>query len=115
MEEPTVNNNNSEIDINGTQNKEKLREAKGVDSVTDYVPEVETTDSEKALAAAAAVDVMNNAKATESAVITILEDDIKLIVDECEVTKEAAEALLRANGGILKSALISFVRGKNLM
>ena len=37
---------------------------------------------------------------------------MKVVMDECEVTKEAAEAALKANEGNLKTTLLAFIRGK---
>jgi len=43
--------------------------------------------------------------------LTIASTDIQAVAEECEVSKEQAEALLRKNGGDLKATLRSFIRG----
>jgi phage-related protein len=43
----------------------------------------------------------------------IAEEDLKLIVDELEITRDAAEILLKKNGGNAKSVLVSYVKNIN--
>lgn len=40
----------------------------------------------------------------------IKEDDIKFLIDECEVSREAAESLLRANGCDLKRSIQAYIK-----
>jgi len=47
-----------------------------------------------------------------SSAIVVKEEDVKLIIDECEISREAAESLLKMNSGDLSLALVSFARGE---
>mmetsp|Transcript_32535 Transcript_32535/g.46941 ORF Transcript_32535/g.46941 Transcript_32535/m.46941 type:complete len:116 (+) Transcript_32535:46-393(+) len=97
-------------EVNGVS-KEKLREAKGVDSVTDYVTEKETTvDAAAATVALGSIDSAMQSKKQSS--MKLSEEDIKVVMEECDMPKEAAEALLRGNDGVLKSALMAYVTGQ---
>eukprot|EP01033_Poteriospumella_lacustris_P006875 gene6875-4950_t len=54
-------------------------------------------------------------KTTESVEVpketnVIKEDDIKFLIDECEVSREAAESLLRANGCDLKRSIQAYIK-----
>ncbi len=40
----------------------------------------------------------------------LAEDDIKTVIEECELSRDAAEALLRSNGAVLKRALVAYVK-----
>ena len=42
---------------------------------------------------------------------TISQADIELIVEECEISKDKAETLLRKNQGKVKDAIISYING----
>ena len=43
--------------------------------------------------------------------LSIAPADIQAVAEECELSKEQSEALLRKNGGDLKAALRSYIRG----
>jgi len=45
--------------------------------------------------------------------VTISQEDITIIAEECEITNIAAEYLLRKNDGNLQKALTSFVTSNN--
>lgn len=47
-----------------------------------------------------------------STTVTLKEDEIKLVVEECDISREAAEALLKANHGDINAALVAFARGE---
>eukprot|EP01040_Poterioochromonas_malhamensis_P018215 gene18215-21209_t len=86
-------------DQNNHLDNEKARAVKGVNSVTDFVQEKEATDVSKAVSALETLkDVVSN-ETVEN--ITLKEEDVKLLVDECEITKEQAENLLRSQKGNL--------------
>jgi NACalpha-BTF3-like transcription factor len=42
----------------------------------------------------------------------IKKEDIEIIVDECELTKDKAERLLRKHQGSVQDAIASFIRGE---
>jgi len=89
--------------------KEKEAEARGVDSVTDFHEEKEAD----AALAQENLASLNKAKGTEETSIVILPDDVALLEAECELTKEAAEALLRRHSGSISAALTAFIKGDN--
>mmetsp|Transcript_11103 Transcript_11103/g.11964 ORF Transcript_11103/g.11964 Transcript_11103/m.11964 type:complete len:123 (-) Transcript_11103:150-518(-) len=96
-------------DQNNHLDNEKARAAKGVNSVTDFVQEKEATDVSKAVSALETLkDVVSN-ETVEN--ITLKEEDVKLLVDECEITKEQAENLLRSQKGNLTEALRYYLQG----
>lgn len=41
---------------------------------------------------------------------TIREEDVKFLMDECEISREATEALLRANGCDVKKAIQAYIK-----
>lgn len=43
--------------------------------------------------------------------VVIRKEDVAIIVDECEITKLEAEALLRKHNGNLQDALVAYIRG----
>jgi NACalpha-BTF3-like transcription factor len=43
--------------------------------------------------------------------ITIESSDIDLVAEECEISKEKAESLLRKNHGNAKEAIIKYIQG----
>lgn len=45
-------------------------------------------------------------------VVQLAEEDVKIITEECEISKDAAEALLRNFNGNLKEALRSYIAGQ---
>lgn len=44
--------------------------------------------------------------------VNLREEDIKLITDECEISKDAAEALLRNYNGNIEEALRAYISGQ---
>ena len=44
--------------------------------------------------------------------VELREEDVKLITDECEISKDAAEALLRNCQGNLDEALRAYISGQ---
>ncbi len=42
---------------------------------------------------------------------TANEEDLKLIMDECEICREDAESKLREHGGNVRQVLLAFVNG----
>lgn len=88
-------------------NKEQEKEAKGVDSVTDYVEEREDSKLQEGLSSLAA----SNQNVASIAAVQISQADIQLVCEELELSREMADALLRKNGGVVKDALLSYVRG----
>lgn len=46
-----------------------------------------------------------------SNVVVLKEEDVKLLVDECEISKEAAEELLKKNDGDIGKAIRSYING----
>lgn len=44
-----------------------------------------------------------------SQAVTIREEDTKLLMDECEISKEAAESRLRAAQGDIKKAIYTYI------
>lgn len=92
-------------------NKEKEAEARGVDSVTDFHEEKEA-DASKAQANLESLN--KKAAETEAATAVVLQaDDIASLEQECDLTKETAESLLRRHGGNLSAALAAFIHGEN--
>lgn len=88
--------------------KEKDKEKAGVDSVTDYVEET-AADSE---AASSSLSGLREASSSATSVVTIDSKDVDLIVEECEITRPQAEALLRRHNGNLLQSLEACVRGE---
>jgi hypothetical protein len=88
-------------------------EAKQLDSVTDVVKEAEldASKAQEAMTALATAKKEDGGKVAALAAVTILKDDVTLIVSELEVTEDVAERVLRdvaleANdGNILEIAL----------
>jgi len=91
-------------------NKEKEAEARGVDSVTDFHEEKEA-DAAKAQENLASLN--KSAAENESVAVVLQPDDVAALEQECELSKEAAESLLRRNGGSLPAALAAFIHGEN--
>ena len=89
-------------------NKEHLKEAQGVNSVTDYVEDKEVVDASKAQNSVSSLTVASTT-AGSPAIIRNSQEDIIALVDELEVTKDVADSMLRKNGGSLKRTLQSFV------
>ncbi len=89
--------------------KAKQQEQKGVGSVTDFVAEVEGT-GDKASASDIVKLLSSRAQKNAAVEITVDDKDVCVLVNECDITKNAAETLLRAHGGVLKDALIAFLR-----
>ena len=89
--------------------KEQQKAAKGVDSVTDYVEEkAHAGDAAKAQSAISALSSSSATVAADSSLV-IKDEDWKLLVDECDLTREQAEALLRKNNCDIQKAMIAFI------
>eukprot|EP01036_Dinobryon_divergens_P047277 gene47277-63360_t len=86
------------------------QEAKGVDSVTDYVEEKEDVDMSKATQGLSSLVAANNPDESVSA-IRISQEDISVLTDELDITKDMAERMLQTHGGNLKAALSAYVNG----
>ena len=91
--------------------KEKDKERAGVDSVTDYVEET-AADSAMASCSLSGLNNVTEASSSAASVVTIDSKDVDLIVEECEVTRLQAEALLRRYSGNLLLSLDACVRGE---
>eukprot|EP01041_Mallomonas_annulata_P009235 gene9235-19154_t len=107
------------------------QEAKGVDSVTDYVEEKEDVDMSKATQGLSSLVAANNpderfddfhsfAKIIlliyvpliiSVSAIRISQEDISVLTDELDITKDMAERMLQTHGGNLKAALSAYVNG----
>eukprot|EP01036_Dinobryon_divergens_P024182 gene24183-32609_t len=90
--------------------KEKQKEAKGVDSVSDYVDEKETSTDVAAVSMALGNFESSMQKKVQT--VNLREEDIKMITDECEISKDAAEALLRNYNGNIEEALRAYISGQ---
>lgn len=84
--------------------------AQGVDSVTDFVQEKGAADTGKLQAAIGSIGAVKGAAV--AAAVVLNESEVKVLMDECEITKEAAEQLLRKNGNELRTAMLAFARGQ---
>mmetsp|Transcript_15718 Transcript_15718/g.15855 ORF Transcript_15718/g.15855 Transcript_15718/m.15855 type:complete len:94 (-) Transcript_15718:245-526(-) len=89
----------------------RQEEAKGVDSVTDYVEEREDVDVGKATQGLSSLAAANASDAS-APTIRISQEDITVLTEEIEVTKDVAERMLQAYGGSLKAALTAYVTGE---
>jgi len=112
-EEEGVGNDEEVDDGGGKLSKEKERESKGVSAVTDFVQENEG-DMDKAQAALEAMAISAAAAEAAAALFTgtLAPEDLTLISEECELTKEAAEQLLRKNNGEVEKALRYFINNQ---
>lgn len=79
--------------------------------MTDYVEEKNTTDESKAKNALESLAAKTELKVEGTATVTVNPDDVKTLVEELEISKDAAERLLRKNNGNLMEALEYFVLG----
>lgn len=86
--------------------QESLLEAKKIDSVTDYVEEKEDANLTNGVSA-----IVTNVRTDEVPLIKISREDIVLVAEELEISKEEAERVLRNSGGNAKTALINFIDG----
>ena len=84
--------------------KEQDKEAKGVDSVTDFYEEKEIDHSK--------IDLSNFAtEVKETNAVQISENDVNYLADELEISKEVAISMLRKNGGSVQKSITSFIHG----
>ena len=84
--------------------KEQDKEAKGVDSVTDFYEEKEIDQSK--------IDLSNFANEfKETDIIQISDQDVNSLVEELEISKEIAVTMLRKNGGSIQKSILSFIHG----
>ena len=91
-------------------NKDAEKAKKAASTITDFHREKEG-DLKKA---AAAISTLDSSTVKEELFGgDIKDEDLNTIKDECELTKELAERLLRKNGGDLKKALLAYVRSDN--
>mmetsp|Transcript_25102 Transcript_25102/g.37007 ORF Transcript_25102/g.37007 Transcript_25102/m.37007 type:complete len:91 (+) Transcript_25102:47-319(+) len=86
--------------------QEQLKQAQNIDSVTDYVEDKDDANLQSGLSSLAAKTAV-----TSTPDIKISRDDILLIANELEVSKDEAEKMLRKFSGDVKSALSSFISG----
>eukprot|EP01031_Cornospumella_fuschlensis_P039141 gene39141-47620_t len=103
-----------EEDIASGVSAEKRREAKGVDSVTDYVQEKSAADEGKLQSALGAITSVNDVSSSSTAAV-IKEEDVKSLVEDCEISREQAEALLRKHEGNVRAAMTHFATGQPLL
>jgi len=96
--------------------KDKQQEAASLEKVTDYVEE-ETIDSERTKQAMSVIKTSRTEQTEaerqrekELAAVSIKQDDVDVIVDELEVSRDVAIHALRANAGDLGKALHYLVR-----
>mmetsp|Transcript_20849 Transcript_20849/g.57972 ORF Transcript_20849/g.57972 Transcript_20849/m.57972 type:complete len:101 (-) Transcript_20849:517-819(-) len=75
-------------------------QAKQLDSVTDRVTETEldASKAQEAMSALSTAKKEEDSKASAIAAMSISKDDVKLIVQEMEVTEELADQTLREVG-----------------
>jgi hypothetical protein len=86
---------------------EALKAKKAAEAVTDHHSEREGSDMASALAAERSLPVFEPKEITFTG--TISSDDMAAIMEECDMTKEEADALLKRAGGNLEQALELFV------
>ena len=86
--------------------KEKQREAAGVDSVTDYVEEKEAsgTKAQESLS-----QLSNTVEAQHVLILT--KESVDLLMGECELTRQQAEKLLTKHQNSLNDAITDYIRG----
>ncbi len=94
-------------DVASVVTKDKEKEAKGVDSVTDYVE-----DREDNVLGSALNSLAQTKDSTSSSDVQISQADLLLVVGELEVTKEKAESMLRRHGGSSATVLRLFISGQ---
>lgn len=87
--------------------KEHEKEAKQVDSVTDFVQEHEDTNLMKGINS-----LVSNDSGKLSAQIQISQSDIQLMVEELEIPKELCEKLLKGHGGDIRKAMLAYIEGQ---
>jgi hypothetical protein len=93
-------------------------EAKQIDSVTDYVEDKEDTNLQSGLSSLVAASSLTRSHLLlfsqsdfffSAPEIKISREDILLISEELEISKEEAEKLLKLNGGVVRNVFSSFV------
>ncbi len=88
--------------------------------MTDYVEEkANAADALRTQAALSSLSASSSSSATTTyqgtdsapAPVVIKEEDWKLLVEECEITKDVAESWLKANGGDITKTLQAYIHG----
>ena len=98
------------------ENKTKLskaeEESKNKEYNTDYNAEAEgdLNKAQAALTLLSSAEASATSKASEFAGV-LSPQDVAVVMEECDLTKEMAERLLRKNNGVLKDSLTSYIRG----
>ena len=91
-----------------SSSRERLKETRAADAVTDYHEEKEA-DATKAQAALDAVSSSSSASVKELFKGNLTPEDVSLIMDECDLTKEMATQLLQEHEGSTILALKAFI------
>mmetsp|Transcript_16729 Transcript_16729/g.15088 ORF Transcript_16729/g.15088 Transcript_16729/m.15088 type:complete len:95 (+) Transcript_16729:28-312(+) len=89
--------------------KEKVKAARGVDSITDYVAEKVISDPEKAMAALSSMK--KTATKKEAAKLIVSEQDLTFLIKECDITRDQAYSLLKKTNGNKIESLRLFIKG----
>ena len=92
-----------------TKDKERERESAATEAVTDHHTEREG-DIAKAQKALESVSETTAAAKTELWTGTIPPEDLQIVMDECDLTREMATQLLQENTGNVLASLKSYVR-----
>ena len=92
-------------------NKDAEKAKKAADTITDFVREKEGDLKKAAAAISTLVDSTTSKKKDELMFEgNIRDDDVLVIKDECDLSKELAERLLRKNEGDVKKAMLAYLR-----
>jgi hypothetical protein len=86
--------------------KEKQREAAGVDSVTDYVEEKEAGGSK----AQESLSQLSSTFETQN-VLILTKEYVDSLVEECDLSRQQAEKLLTKHQNNLNDAITDYIRG----
>lgn len=104
----------AESTSSGSKSKERQRESKAAEALKggDYVHEQEGDLSKAQAALESVTSSGSNANAKTQLLFSgvLAQEDIALIMDECDFTKEMATQLLQENQGSVAVALKAFVR-----